>query len=208
MLRGMLLGYAMVLVSASATAQPMRASSGAGAGSTDTRYFQLTLDLKSPGSLEGQPQLSAQSIMTEVAVSDGKPGSCRTRMTSQIPVSGSDKPIDIGTRFDCNNIHLEGDGLALSIVLDMSRITGKVSTKNRDGVEVEEPIISERKLELSVKLPLGTPKVVFDSSSETLVKPLKALQKGSELPPSYGAPKRIEVPTPPLQIEMTATELK
>lgn len=189
----------------------------AGQTATTTRYFKLTLVLRYP-SAKGVPEPDEQSITTEVAVMPDRAGSCKTRMTSKVPVTGGPetqfskvgtKFIELGTKFDCNNIHVEGDGLAFSLVLQTSRFTGemiKIGGTNRDGTPIEEPIITQRNLELSVRLPLEQPKVIFDSNTKALqplktLQPLKPLEEGSKRLP-------VKMEEPPLQIEMTATELK
>jgi len=160
-----------------------------------------------------------QSITTEIAVPPaGRTGSCKTRMTSQVPVmvggpqtqfsKDGTKFIELGTKFDCNNVHVEGDGLAFTIILETSRVTGMIETgaTNRDGSPVEEPIITQRNLELSVKLPLDQAKVIFDSNTKPLT-PLRPLQPLKPLHEDLKSlPSKME--DRPLQIEMTATELK
>ncbi len=139
------------------------------------------------------------------------PGSSKTRMGSQVPVAagGKTQMIDVGTNFDCDNVHLEGDGLALHFVLEASRIGSLIRIKNAEGVEVEEPLITQRTIELSVKLPLNAPKVVFDSKVGVPGHPLQLLPP---LKPLEGDAKpsltQIPVPQPGMQVEMTAKELK
>ena len=192
------------LVAASAVGLAQSTTSGAGATVSTTRYFQLTLELKYPASVDGQQQPADQSITTQVAVGDRKPGSCKTRMTSQFPLvmAGKTTFVDLGTKFDCNNVHVEGDGLTLSIVLETSSVRGTVLTKNHDGSETEEPIISQRSLALSVKqLALGTPEVIFDSKAIDTSK-LKKTELSAVPTPTAS------VQQPGLQVVMTVTELK
>lgn len=139
-----------------------------------------------------------------------RPGSssAKTRMGSQVPVviGGKTQLVDVGTSFDCNNVRVEGDGLAMSIVLEASRIGDMVRIKNANGVEVEEPLITQRRIELSIKLPLNTPKVVFDSKVGVpghSLKPLQSLQPGDARIP----PAQMMLQEPGMQIEMTAKEL-
>ncbi len=82
-----------------------------------------------------------------------------------------------------------------------------INYTRRDGVEMEEPIITDRAIELTVKLPLDQPKVVFDSSSKVLLplKPLKGLSKDD---PSAEAAAGPPAQDQPMVIELTATELK
>jgi hypothetical protein len=199
--RGLLVWLAIVSVSAACLAQTTAKNSGAGAGSASTRYFQLTLDLKYPSTADGQPQPPDQSISTQVAVGNGRPGSCKTRMTSQLPLvmAGKTTYLDLGTKFDCNNVHVEGNGVAFSIVIETSNVRGMIKTKNHDGGETEEPIISQRNLALSVKLALDTPQVIFDSKAMDSSK-LKKIGPSQ----TVGALQQ----EPGLQIVMTATELK
>lgn len=139
-----------------------------------------------------------------------RPGaaSSKTRMGSQVPVviGGKMQLIDVGTSFDCNNVRVEGNDVAMSIVLEASRIGDMVRIKNANGVEVEEPLITQRRIELSIKLPLNTPKVVFDSKVGVpghSLKPLRSLQPGdAKIPPA-----QMMLQEPGMQIEMIAKEL-
>jgi hypothetical protein len=207
MFRGVMLWCAMAgSAVAMAQAKPM----SAGAAISGTRYFQLTLVLRYTASQGGLPVPGEQSITTEVAVIPDRPGasSSRTRMGSQIPVviGGKTQLIDVGTSFDCNNVRVEGDGVAMSIVLETSRLGGMVPVKEAGGVEVEEPLITQRKIELSIKLPLDTPKVVFDSKMGVPGHPLKPVQS---LGPGDGkVPAQMMLQEPGMQVEMTAKELK
>lgn len=207
MFRGVMLWCAMAgSAVAMAQAKPM----SAGAAISGTRYFQLTLVLRYTANADGPPVPGTQSITTEVAVIPDRPGasSSRTRMGSQIPVviGGKTQLIDVGTSFDCNNVRVEGDGVAMSIVLETSRLGGMVPVKEAGGVEVEEPLITQRKIELSIKLPLDTPKVVFDSKMGVPGHPLKSVQS---LGPGDGkVPAQMMLQEPGMQVEMTAKELK
>ena len=172
-----------------------------------SRYFQLTLNLKFAPVADHEP--TAQTITTEVAVREGRPGSCKARMISQVPTgtgSGT-KYIELGTKLDCNDVHIEGDGIALEFTLETSRIAGMVKTKGSDGVVIDEPVISQRSVQLTARLPLGSPKVVFDF--EFHPRPLKAPNPLGDAPASgvneAPTPQRIDSP---LLIEMTATELE
>ncbi|NYF78357.1 hypothetical protein [Granulicella arctica] len=203
MLRRVVFGVVMVVSGVCVAQQPMK-SAGASVALSAMRYFKLTMVLKYPTNGELEPM--SQSITTEVAVyGDGRIGSCRTRMTSQVPVGTgvATKFIDVGTKFDCNDVRLEGDGLAMSIVLETSRLTRMISIKNRDGVETVEPVISQRNVTLSVKLPLNTPKVVFDSKDvdSSKLKPLGSLG-------ATAAKDGSMMQDAAMQIEMTASELK
>jgi hypothetical protein len=131
-------------------------------------------------------------------------------MISQVPTgtgSGT-KYIELGTKLDCNDVHIEGDGIALEFTLETSRIAGMVKTKGSDGVVIDEPVITQRSVQLTAKLPLDLPKVVFDSSSHPLAH-LKATSPAADAPASgvneVPVPPRIDSP---LLIEMTASELK
>jgi|GEM_PF-6772554 len=203
MLRRAMFGVVMV-VSTTCVAQQLVKPVAARVSSSSTRYFKLTMVLKHP--VNGELEPVSQSITTEVAVyGDGRTGSCRTRMTSQVPIGTgmATKFIDVGTKFDCNDVRLEGDGLAMSIVLETSRLTRMISLKNRDGVETEEPVISQRNVALSVKLPLDTPKMVFDSKNvdSSKLKPLGPLGAAA-------AKDETMMQDAAMQIEMTASELK
>jgi hypothetical protein len=197
----------LVLIGAAAVgnAQPGKPGSTAAAAS---RYFQITLNLKFAQTADQQP--ATETITTQVAVRDGKPGSCKARMLSQVPIGSGRamKYIELGTKLDCNGVRVEGDGIALEFALETSGYMGTARTKGSDGVVFDEPIITQRSVELSVKLPLDQPKVVFDSSAHPL-QPLSPPQ------PLAGASGGVVSTTPvpsrlgaPMQIEMTATELK
>ena len=165
-----------------------------------TRYFQLTLNLKSGAVADQQP--STQTITTELAIRNDKPGSCRARMISQVPTGagGGAKYIELGTKLDCNDVHIEGDGIALQFALDTSRVVQMIKTKSSDGVERDEPLISERVVQLTVKLPLDQAKVVFDSKT----------QSSPEAAP-LSSPTAVPIPPrkdPPILVELIATELK
>ena len=173
-----------------------------------SRYFQLTLNLKF-GPFADQPP-TTQTITTEVAVRDGRPGSCKARMISQVPTGAGSKTkyLELGTKLDCNDVHIEGDGLALQFALETSRVAEIVKTKINDGTEIDEPLITQRTVQLTVKLPLDQTKVVFNSSSHPLA-PLKA-KSLSEDEPTSTANKISSSPRqdPPMLIEMTVSELK
>jgi hypothetical protein len=173
-----------------------------------SRYFQITLNLKFAQTADQPP--ATETITTEVAVRDEKPGSCKARMISQVPIGtgSATKYIELGTKLDCNDVHVEGDGLALQFTLETSGFIGMAKTRGADGAIFDEPMIAQRSVQLSVKLPLDQPKVVFDSSAHPTT-PLKPLA-----PPANGAagvvsatpiPSRLSTP---MLIEMTASELK
>jgi len=173
------------------------------------RYFQLAIDLKFGAS--GEQQATTQTITTEVAVRGAAPGACKARMVSQYPTgSGTGtKYIELGTKFDANDIRMDGDGVALHFVLATSRLVKMIKYTRSDGVEMEEPIITEQTVELAVRLPLGQAKVVFDDSSFKPLAPLKPLQGSPTGDPAAeaaaaGPPQQHQ----PMVIEMTATELK
>src|SRR5580698_1822553 len=93
---------------------------------------------------------------------------------TQVPVGtgSATRYVELGTKLDCNDVHIEGDGIALEFVLEASGLIGTAKTKGSDGVVFDEPLITQRSVQLSVKLPLDQPKVVFDSSARPLT-PLK-----------------------------------
>ncbi len=201
-------GLSGLVLAAAATAgvgqaaRPVLNGSGPGTAPT-TRHFQITVVLRYPGNETPEPR--TESITTEVTVgSDGRTGSSKTRMTSQVPMvmAGTTKFVELGTKFDCNDVRIDGDGLALSVILKTSLVNGSVTTKSNSGVETEEPLISERNLELEVKLPLDTPKIIFDSKNMSPTANLVFLK------PPDSARKEEKVHDPTLQIEMTARELK
>lgn len=169
-----------------------------------TRYFQLEMVVRYPTGTEDQPR--SQSLLTDVAVDPDRPGHCRMRMGSQVPLvmSGTTKFVDVGTKLDCNNIRVDGDALTLSFVLETSFLTGTVTTKNSAGAETEEPTISQRTVELAARVPLGTPKIVFDSKSID-PRAMKRAELSGQAMPTGGA-KQMDATA--LQIEMTAKELK
>ena len=83
-----------------------------------------------------------------------------------------------------------------------------IRTKSSDGVEMDEPLINQRAVQLTVKLPLDQAKVVFDSSSKLLPDekaknlretPRSAPSAANPIPPSQDSP---------VLIELIATELK
>jgi len=177
-------------------------------GAPASRYFQLTLNLKFGQVADQQP--TTQTITTEVAVRDGRPGSCKARMISQVPMGAGSrtKYLDLGTKLDCNDVHIEGDGIALQFALETSRVSEMVKTKTSDGAEIDEPLITQRTVQLTVKLPLDQTKVVFNSSSHPL-DPLKAKSLSGDVP-ARTANQISSIPRqdPPMLIEMTASELK
>jgi len=200
--------YVVVLVMPiAALAQSKLARPAVAAAPTPVRYFQLTIDLKFGAS--GEQQATTQTITTEVAVRGTVPGSCSARMVSQVPTgSGTGtKYLEVGTSFDANEIHTDGGGIALHFVLSTSRPVKMIKYTRSDGVEMEEPIITNREIELSVKLPLNQPKVVFDSSSKSLspLQPLKSLSRGEPSAEAAAGPPQQDQP---MMIELTATELK
>jgi hypothetical protein len=189
----------------------MMVSSGvAQTKATPARYFQLTLNLKF-GANE-QQQETAQTITTEVAVRGTVPGACRARMVSQTPTgSGAGtKYIEVGTKFDADDIHVDGDSVALHFVLSASRPVKMIKYKSKEGVEVEEPVITERVVELSVKIPLDTTKTVFDSSSKSLIPGKRPVSDLKDDPAVVAAAAAgvMSSPDQPVLIEMIVTELK
>ena len=197
----------LILIGATAAgiAQPARPGS---APASSSRYFQITLNLKFVQAADQQP--ATETITTQVAVRDGKPGSCKARMLSQVPIGTGQamKYIELGSKLDCNDVRVEGDGIALEFALETSGYMGIAKTKGSDGAVFDEPIITERSVELSVKLPLNRPKVVFDSSAPPL-KPLSPPLPSADL--SAGVVAAMPVPSrlgAPMLIEMTATEMK
>jgi len=199
-IRGIVFCCAIVSLSLAGMAQTAKPDAKANAVSPATRYFKLILVLRYPESADGVQQ----SISTDVAVSDGRPGKSKMSMGSQLPVTmkGKTEYIDVGTKFDCDNVHLEGDGLAVHMVLETSRVNGTIHIKNTNGVDTEEPVISQRKMELSVKLVPDIPKVVFDTKTMDVSK-LKPIGPGPATLPA-GTPSAPEA----MQVEMTAIELK
>ena len=107
-----------------------------------SRYFQITLNLKFTQAPDQQP--ATESITTEVAVRDGKPGSCKARMLSQVPAGAGSatRYIELGTKLDCNDVHIEGDGIALGFALETSALMGTAKTRGSDGVVFDEPLIA------------------------------------------------------------------
>ena len=174
---------------------------------SNVRYFQLAINLKFGAS--GEQQSTMQTITTEVAVRSTIPGSCSARMVSQIPTGRgtATKYLELGTKFDANDIHIEGDGIALHFVLEASRPIKMIKYTRNDGVEMEEPIITARTIELSVKLPLNRPKVVFDSNSKSL-RPLQSLKESAVGDPAAEVASGPPQQDQPVEIEITATELK
>jgi hypothetical protein len=173
-----------------------------------SRYFQITLNLKFTQAPDQQP--ANESITTEVAVRPGKPGSCKARMLSQVPVGtgSATRYVELGTKLDCNDVHIEGDGIALEFVLEASGLIGTAKTKGSDGVVFDEPLITQRSVQLSVKLPLDQPKVVFDSSARPLTplkQPAPAAEGSGAVVSVSQVPSRLDAP---MLIEMTASELK
>jgi hypothetical protein len=197
----------LILIGAT-TAGVAQAGRPGSAPTPSSRYFQITLNLKFVQAADQQS--ATETITTQVAVRDGKPGSCKARMLSQVPTgrAGAIKYIELGTKLDCNDVHLDGDGIALEFALETSGYMGTARTRGSDGVVFDEPMITQRSVELSVKLPLDQPKVVFDSNAH----PLKPLSPPPPSPDSTaGVVATMPVPSrlgAPMLIEMTATELK
>ena len=189
--------YAGAADSQTKPSRPFTTTSARGA-----RYFQLTLNLTFGAN--GEQQETTQTITTEFAVRGSIPGSCKARMVSQTPTgSGTGtKYIEVGTKFDADDIHLEGDGVALHFVRSASRPVKMIKYKSKDGVEMEEPIITERNVELSVKLPLDKSKVVFDSASKVLT-PLKPLPGNSKDDPAAEEAAGLPKADQPMVISMT-----
>jgi hypothetical protein len=200
--------FCLVLLAAATAGVAQPKSSGAATSATPaaTRYFQLTLNLTFGPVADQQP--TTQTITTEVAVRSERPGSCKVRMISQVPAGTGSRTryLELGTKFDCNDVHIEGVGLALQFTLETTRIIGMVKTRTNAGVVIDEPMLDERTVQLTVKLPLDQTKVVFDSRSK-LTPPLKSL------PPSVTSGTVLSPPVPPREdppmlIEMTASESK
>lgn len=170
-----------------------------------SRNFQLTMVIESPQSGETATQPTTQSITTEIVVVEGRTGSGKARMTSQLPSSSSSrsKLVELGTKLDCTDVYMDGNELALHFVLETSRFTGYVESTDEKCGTVKEPLISQRTVELSVKVPLDRPKIVFDS---------RTVSKGGLKPlPESAGPGRITVERfqqPELRVELMATELK
>lgn len=197
--------FAILLMYTSGFAQTKANHTGVAA--SETRYFQLTLNLRF-GAI-GEQQATVQTITTEVAVRGSVPGSSKARMVSQTPTgSGTGtKYIEVGTKFDADDIHVEGDGVALHFVLSASRPVKMIRYKASDGTEMEEPVITDRTVELAVRLPLGQPKVVFDSSSKSLAA-LKPLENNPKADPAAEAAAGMPKPDQAMVVEMTVSELK
>ncbi len=96
----------------------------------------------------------------------------------------------------------EGNALALQFTLDASRIKQMVKSKAADGSPMDEPLITQRTVQLTVRLPLNKTETVFDSSTHAM-KPLGPVG----LKPGEGGPAPAMGEDVPLVIEMTATEL-
>lgn len=171
-----------------------------------TRYFELKLVMRYPGAPGREPRV--ESLMTDIAVIKDRPGasSCRARVTSQVPVMMQKGPtyLDLGTKLDCNDVRVEGNAVAMAVVLETSSVNGMVTTRDKDGQSLEEPLISQRNLQLQARLPLGKPTVIFDTKNmePMRLKPLKedaGAVAGSETD-GMRAPAE-------MQVEMTAREL-
>jgi len=121
----------LIVATAAGIAQPGRPGSTAAASS---RYFQITLNLKFAQAADQQP--ASETITTQVAVRDGKPGSCKARMLSQVPTGtgGAMKYIELGTKLDCNDVRVEGDGIALEFALETSGYMGTAKTKGSEAM--------------------------------------------------------------------------
>jgi hypothetical protein len=199
-LKSGVLFVALLAITSAVQAQPARNESAAA-----SRYFQITLNLKFMQVADQPP--ATETITTQVAVREGKPGSCKARMLSQVPMGAGStmKYLELGTKLDCNDVRVEGDGIALKFALETSGLTGTAKTRGADGVIFEEPLITQRSVELSVKLPLDHPKVVFDASTQPS-KPLSPLPTdGPGVVSVNSVPARISAP---MVIEITATELR
>jgi hypothetical protein len=208
MLRKTLLSITAVCLSALLTSAIQTSAQSKGSATSATRYFQLTLNLKSDGA--DAKQNGNQTIVTEVAVGNDKPGSCKARMIYQVPyaLGSATKYAELGTKFDCNNVHWEGDGLSLDLVLETSRVIQMIKTKANNGVVLDEPLIGQRAVQLTTKLLLARPKVVFDSKSERPEKMRQAPNKADAI--TSNAAQALPPPNRdhPIVIELTATELK
>lgn len=174
---------------------------------SSTRYFQLTLNLTFGAN--GEVQEGTQTITSEFAIRGSIHGSSKARMVSQTPAgSGTGtRYIEVGTKFDANDIRIEGDGIALHFVLSASRPVKMIRYTQSDGKEMEEPIITERNVELDVKLPLDKPRVVFDSSSKALTQ-LKSQEINTKNDPAAEASAGVPRGDQPMKVEMAVTELK
>lgn len=207
----MILGVAICLTAlampVAGLSQSKTTRSSVAAVPSNVRYFQLAINLKFGAS--GEQQATTQTITTEVAVRGNIPGSCAARMTSQLPTGSGmgTKFLELGTKFDANDIHIEGDGIALHFILETSRPVKMIKYTRNDGVEMEEPIITAQTIELSVKLPLNRPKVVFGSNSKSL-KPLQSLKESAVGDPAAEVASGPPQQDQPIEIEITATELK
>ena len=54
----------------------------------------------------------------------------------------------------------------MSIVLETSKISRMNALKDHAGLETEEPVVTQWNLAVSIKLPLATGTVTFDSKNE------------------------------------------
>ena len=107
----------------------------------------------------------------------------------------------MGTHQYSVQVRVERDALALQFILDASRIKDMVKTTAPDGTTLDEPLITQRTVQLSVKLPLNHTEVVFDSSTH----PQATL---TTLSPQSGQPAPLPTTQDvPLILEMIAAEL-
>ena len=179
------------------------------AQASSTRYFEVRLVLRLPASAGRKERV--ESLTTDLAVIKDRPraSSCRARLISQVPVTMQRGPtyLDIGTKLDCNDVRMEGNALAMGVVLETSSVNGMVTTVDKDGKSLQEPLIAQRNISLQVKLPLGKPTVIFNSRNME-ASGLRPLEGG---PKPLGSGTRGEVAGAPggseMEVEMMAREL-
>lgn len=199
--------WAVLLVCVPA-AMPQNRSRGAETEpEAPTRYFELTLVLRFPAAAGRMERV--ESLTTDIAVRKDRPGasSGRARVMSQVPVMMQKGPtyLDLGTKLDCNDVRLEGNALALAVVLETSSVNGTVMTEGKDGKKLEEPLISQRNLSLQTRLPLGKPVVIFDTKNMEPTH-IRTLQEGEAVITAGDTRERTQAPAE-MQVEMTAREL-
>ncbi len=176
-----------------------------GEGTTMTRYFELTMVLRFPGAPGREERV--QRLTTDLAVVRDRPGasSGKARMISQTPVMMQKGPtyVDLGTKLDCNDVRVDGNALAMGVVLETSAVNGTVTTVDKEGRSLQEPLISQRNLSLQIRLPFGKPTVIFDAKNGDLERERPLPGEGG------GASATVEGPPPAteMQVEMTAREL-
>ena len=97
----------------------------------------------------------------------------------------------------------------MTMELETSSLSGRfVITRDKSGEEVEEPVISGRRLELKVALPLGQSVVIFDSEAAAGTKGLKPASLGGGGGSSDGGHAQTLPAAPGLKVRMQTTELK